>query len=167
MFRGGIENDVQPSEGQTVEERWSALKDNILRNAIVHVGYKTRNGAKKPWVTEAMLQKMRERRKEKSKHTAEGQAKYRQLNNELRRETERARSEWWERECEEMEELDKRGRSDLVYAKVKQLISGGKSSGWRFGARSDWQRSETRLPIIAIIAFDICGGNDVRSNGGN
>ena len=39
MFRGGIENDVQPSEGQTVEERWSALKDNVLRNAIVHVGY--------------------------------------------------------------------------------------------------------------------------------
>jgi len=129
MFRGGIENDVQPSEGQTVEERWSALKDNILRNAIAHVGYKAKNGAKKPWVTEAMLQKMRERRKEKSKHTAEGQAKYRQLNNELRRETERARSEWWERECEEMEELDKRGRSDLVYAKVKQLTRKGGSVG--------------------------------------
>ena len=64
---------------------------------------------------------MGERRKWKSKRTEEGQVKYRQLNNELRRETEKARAEWWERECEEMEELDRSGRSDVVYAKVKKL----------------------------------------------
>ena len=65
-----------------------------------------------------MLQKMRERRKCKSRHTEEGKAIYRQLNNELWRETEKARAEWWERECEEMEVLDMSGRSDMVYAKV-------------------------------------------------
>src|SRR5580692_4920990 len=71
-----------------------------------------------------------ERKKEgESKHTAEGQAKYKQLNNELRIETERARSEWWDRECEEMEELDTRGRTDLVYAKAKQLTRKSGSVG--------------------------------------
>ena len=71
-----------------------------------------------------------ERKKEgESKHTAEGQAKYKQLNNELRIETERARSEWWDRECEEMEELGKRGRTDLVYAKAKQLTRKSGSVG--------------------------------------
>ena len=46
---------------------------------------------------------------------------YRQINNGLRKVTERARQEWWDSECKEIEELDERGRSDLVYAKVKRL----------------------------------------------
>src|SRR5207244_13257674 len=36
-------------------------------------------------------------------------------------ETQKAKEEWWDRECSELEELDARGRSDLVYAKVKKL----------------------------------------------
>ena len=120
-FRRGIETDVRPSAGRTAEGKWIALKENILTNARKYVGFKKGKEAKKPWVTELMLQKMGERRKWKSKRTEEGQVKYRQLNNELRRETEKARAEWWERECEEMEELDRSGRSDVVYAKVKKL----------------------------------------------
>ena len=38
-----------------------------------------------------------------------------------------AREDWWRGECEEMEELDKRGRSDLMYCKVKQTTRTGKS----------------------------------------
>ena len=49
-----------------------------------------------------------------------GKRMYRQVNNELRKVTEKARQEWWD-ECKEIEELDERGRSDLVYAKVKRL----------------------------------------------
>jgi hypothetical protein len=45
-------------------------------------------------------------------------------------ETERAKQEWWEGDCKELEELDGRGRSDLVYAKVKKLTT-NKSSGGR------------------------------------
>src|SRR5579864_3117039 len=111
-FRRSVESGVRPSNGRTAEEKWNALKDNILSNARKHVGFKKGRCAKKSWVTEAMLQKMRERRKCKSRHTEEGKAKYRQLNDELRREMEKDRAEWWERECEEMEELDRSGRSD-------------------------------------------------------
>ena len=63
---------------------------------------------------------MRERRKWKSKHTEEGRTKYRQLNKELK-ETEKAKAVWWEREYEEFEQLEKRRRADLLYAKVNQL----------------------------------------------
>ena len=128
-FRKAVENAVQSTVDESAEERWYTLKDNILKNAREHVGYRKGKKAKKPWVTEDMLQKMRERRKWKSKHTVEGKAKYRQLNNELRRETEKAREVWWERECEEMEVLDKSGRSDLLYAKVKQLTRKASSAG--------------------------------------
>jgi hypothetical protein len=33
---------------------------------------------------------------------------------------------WWSNQCQELENLDKRGRSDLVYDKVKQLTWGNK-----------------------------------------
>ena len=45
----------------------------------------------------------------------------RELNNELRREAAKAKETWWSRECKELEELDKKGRSDLVYDKVAKL----------------------------------------------
>jgi hypothetical protein len=61
--RRGVESGVRPSNGRTAEEKWNALKENILSNARKHVGFKKGRCAKKPWVTEAMLQKMRERRK--------------------------------------------------------------------------------------------------------
>ena len=51
------------------------------------------------------------------------------MNNELRRETEKAKAVWWERECEELEQLEKRGRADLLYAKVNQLTWKNKSTG--------------------------------------
>ena len=54
---------------------------------------------------------------------------YRQLNNELRRETDKARAAYWERQCKEFEELNAQGRTDLVYARVERLT-------WEEKARS-------------------------------
>ena len=36
----------------------------------------------------------------------------------------RARTEVWERQCSELEEQERKGRSVLLYAKVKQLCKG-------------------------------------------
>ena len=69
----------------------------------------------------AMIVKMDERRKFKNLNTVEGRESYRRMNNELRRETNKARESWWMSECEELEEMDRRGRSDLMYAKVKEI----------------------------------------------
>ena len=70
-----------------------------------------------------MLDKMDERRNWKSINTEEGKAKYRKLNNELRRETDSAKRQWWNIKCKELEELDRKGRSDLdlLCASVRQL----------------------------------------------
>ena len=43
------------------------------------------------------------------------------MNNKLRRETDRTREEWWEGECEELDELDRGGRSDPMYSQIKTL----------------------------------------------
>ena len=43
-----------------------------------------------------MLDKMEERRKLKSRNTEHGKRMYRRLNNELRRETKKAKEQWWD-----------------------------------------------------------------------
>ena len=50
----------------------------------------------------------------------------------MRRETDRAKEEWWKEECDKLEEMDKKGRSDLMYSKVKEITrtqKSGASSG--------------------------------------
>ena len=89
-------------------------------------GYQQIRTAKKPWITDKMIEKMDQRRKLKAHSSDEGRKKYSSLNNELRRETNRAREVWWEQKCEELHEYDKRGRSDLMYQVVRRLTRTGK-----------------------------------------
>ena len=51
---------------------------------------------------------------------------YRRLNNQLRRETDRATEVYMEEICEEIMDLQKKGRYDLMYQKPQQL--GGRSN---------------------------------------
>ena len=50
-----------------------------------------------------MINKVNERRKWKNESNEEGKKRYRQLNNELRREAAKAKETWWSRECKELE----------------------------------------------------------------
>ena len=109
------------SDSLSVEEHWSVLKETVIKSAEKEIGYTKKKRAKKPWVTEEMLEKMDKRRKWKSVNTDKGRVEYRRLNNALRRATDSAREKWWIRQCEEIENLDKIGRVDLVYARVRSL----------------------------------------------
>ena len=64
---------------------------------------------------------MEERQKWKNVNTEHGRAMYRKLNNKLCREMDRVHAKWWVNQCSELEEPERRGRSDLLYAKVKEL----------------------------------------------
>ena len=81
-------------EEDDIEGDWKTLKQAVLESAKSEIGYKEGVTAKKPWVTEEMIRKMDERRKWKNVTTEEGIQKYKALNNELRRETDKAREEW-------------------------------------------------------------------------
>ena len=104
-----------------VNERWNEVKSIIKKSAKKNIAHKKRQKARKPWVTTQMLDKMDLRRKWKNVNTIEGKKEYKRLNNELRRVTERAREQWWNDQCAELEKLDKKGKSDLVYNKVREL----------------------------------------------
>jgi hypothetical protein len=58
---------------------------------------------------------MDERRKWKCVNNEEGSKNYRKLNNELRRATDKAKLEYLESKCDEITELQRTGRYDLIY----------------------------------------------------
>ncbi len=53
---------------------------------------------------------------------------YRKLKNELRRETEKARDNWWKAACDKIEEMNKMGKTDLVYSKILEITGEKKRS---------------------------------------
>jgi len=94
------------------EESWKPLKSNITKAAKKTVGFEKKEPVKKPWVTDDMIQKMEERRKWKHQTTEEAKRQYRKLNNDLSRETDRAR-DWrsinrTRESCKQMERIHRR-----------------------------------------------------------
>jgi len=61
--------------------------------------------ARKPWITQEMISKMDERRKWKNVNTEEGRRNYRRLRKELKRATEKAKTEYLENACAEIMEF--------------------------------------------------------------
>jgi hypothetical protein len=46
---------------------------------------------------------------------------YSRLNNELRRKIDKARQKWWEKQCDEIEDLQKQRKHAQVYSMIHQL----------------------------------------------
>ena len=116
-----LELETIEDEACNVNQRWQQLKESVLKSANEVLGQKTMTSNRKPWVTTEMIDRMEERRRWKNVNSDEGRKKYRELNNQLRRATDKARQKWWEEQCQELEVLEKSGRSDLLYQKVTQL----------------------------------------------
>jgi hypothetical protein len=76
--------------------------------------------ARKLWITQEMISKMYERRKWKSASNEEGRKKDRRLNNELRRATDKAKLEYLYSKCDEITELQRTGRYELMYREAKE-----------------------------------------------
>ena len=65
-----------------------------------------------------MIDIMNERQKWKALYSEEGRKKYKSINNQLHRATDKASEMWWKEQCDEIEKLDKQ---DLMHRKVKEL----------------------------------------------
>ena len=76
----------------SVEDNWGKVKETLLDILNNDIG-KTEIAPRKPWITEAMITKMEERRIPKCTNIKE----YRRLNNQLRKETDRGRAYMWQR----------------------------------------------------------------------
>ena len=139
-FQRTVEAELMKQESngiQGVEGEWRNLKEAITVGAEEVYGCQGARTAKKPWITGEMLDKMDERRKWKSMNTDYGKSEYKRLNNALRRETDKARDQWWNDKCDELAEYDRRGRSDLMYQEVGKLTRTTKKAGTKNIAIND------------------------------
>jgi endonuclease/exonuclease/phosphatase family metal-dependent hydrolase len=130
----------------TVEGDWKAFREVVIQSAEAAIGYQKARRAKKTWISEKMIEKMDERRKWKNSSDERGKKNYKQLNKELERETNKAREEWWKKECEELEELERKGRSELMYSKVKQITRTAKSQ-----AKSNTAINDSRGELLTEV----------------
>jgi hypothetical protein len=105
---------------RNVEGQLNNIKKCLLDTVSDCVG-KFEKRARKPWITQEMIGKMDERRKWKNLSPEEGRENYRRLNNELRIATDKAKLEYLESTCDEITELQRTGRYDLMYRKAKEL----------------------------------------------
>jgi hypothetical protein len=112
---------IKGSNKMTTDKRWKNLKSAMTTQAKRIIGYKKGTPAKKPWITQEMIEKMAQRRKYKHQCDERSKKEYRRLNNELRRETDKARKKWWEEQCDEIGDLQKQGNHAKVYNKIRQL----------------------------------------------
>ena len=85
---------------QDVEEQWQDLKTAEIYSATCNIGYSKKSVTKKPWVTDEMLRKMDERSKCKHVNSVVAKKRSKQLNNELRRKTDKAKDKWWDEDAE-------------------------------------------------------------------
>ena len=65
------------------------------------IGYRKETTTKKHWVTAKILQKTEKRREVEHRSTESAKNEYRRLNNELRKEIEKAIECWWTEQCNE------------------------------------------------------------------
>ena len=112
---------IKGNNNMTTAKKWKNLKCAMTTQAKRIIGYKKGIPAKKPWITQEMIEKMAQRRKFKHQCDERSKKEYRRLNNELRRETDKARKKWWEEQCDEIEDLQKQGKHAQVYSKIRQL----------------------------------------------
>uniref|UniRef100_A0A8D8U6H3 Craniofacial development protein 2 n=1 Tax=Cacopsylla melanoneura TaxID=428564 RepID=A0A8D8U6H3_9HEMI len=122
-YRNEIEETMKNNAPKDdVKEEWKSVKDVILNSLEKNIGRKARP-TKKDWITQEMLEKMEERRKWKCDSSENGRRQYRKLNNELRRETDKAREIWMEEQCEKIEELERYSKIEEMYRVVKNLTT--------------------------------------------
>ena len=121
-YRSGVSLALDNREEcDNINGRRLQFKDSVVNSATQILGRDNNKKPRKPWVTAEMLEKMEERRKWKSVNTEEGREKYRSLNNQLRHATDRAREQWWTEQCDELEQVGRSGRMDLLYRKASEL----------------------------------------------
>ena len=139
-FRGNTDEITSVMENKfknlllnnNLKEAWNEVK-KVLINTLENKVGRMERPIKKPWITNEMVRKMEERRTWKNKN----EIKYKALNNALRRETDEAKKKYIESVCDEIMELQRRGRYDLMYQKARSLEWKNSNGSTRFGIENN------------------------------
>ena len=120
-YRKEVTRQIEGYDRQGPEKRWKSLKEAMEAAARNSLGYQT-NKKKNPWITKEILGLIDERRSLKGKRNNENyNRRYKQLNNQIRREAIRAKEQWLEKRCKQIEALSTQGKIQQMYKNVNEF----------------------------------------------
>lgn len=123
MYRIEVRNKyeaLQDDMDNGPERLWQNIQEAIAEGNSKHVP-NVRNVKKKPWMTQTILDKMEERRMNKN-----NDIEYNRLNREVKKLCNKAKEEWTNTQCEELEDLGRRDQQRM-YEKIKEMTGKRKS----------------------------------------
>lgn len=116
------EKHITKEAALDVEKEWNNIKKS-LTNATTEVIRHKETEIRNPWITKEIIELLEERRKYKSKTDEEGERKYKMLKWEIIRKCRKAKEEWLENRCTEIEEKIKMGKTDAAFILIKKYFN--------------------------------------------
>ena len=116
------EDGIQEDERESVNDRWNNVKKALTESAEAVLG-KSEKRKRAAWMTEEILQKMEERRKVKN-----DKSRYKEIHVDIQKKCREAKETWINKQCQEVEELEKRHAHKAVHKKVKEVTNYKKNS---------------------------------------
>lgn len=92
----------------TVEEKWKNIKQ-ILKNKTEEVLVTREKEARKPWITEEIIEFINER-KYKNQYNIKSQQNYKRIKNIIQSKSKEAKEKWLDNQCTVVEEYLKMGK---------------------------------------------------------
>jgi len=105
-----------------LNKKWENIKSAIKKAVDSVLTKKENKESRRAWIDKEIVKLIDGRRKYKNNNTREGQQKYRQLRNQVNRETRKAKEEWLEQQCSEIDEMFKANKIDYAYHKIQQFV---------------------------------------------
>ncbi|MBN3288198.1 CFDP2 protein, partial [Polyodon spathula] len=107
------------TEERHPDELWEEVKACIIETALEHVPYKKPSKSAQ-WISDLTISIAEERRKAKATGNRED---FRRLNAEFQREAREDKENYWNEQCQKMEEASRKGHTRKLYAHVKRAWS--------------------------------------------
>ena len=110
-----VEPEEQQISNETVDKEWNIIRGGIC-HAMDEVLPKRERKKKKKWMTEEIMNMMEERRKLDRRSQV-----YRDTEKEIKKKCKRAKEQWFEEHCAEIESDEKRHNMKSLHGNIKKL----------------------------------------------
>ncbi|VVC29195.1 Hypothetical protein CINCED_3A011103 [Cinara cedri] len=111
---------------EPIDKIWENIKSAVINASRTTLSVK-RKIPSQEWITPNILDLIEERRKYKHQTDIEGQLKYRSIRNRINRESKKAKEEWLEQQCAEINHLFRTSRLDQAYGTIKSFLKTNKT----------------------------------------
>ncbi|VVC27548.1 Hypothetical protein CINCED_3A015042 [Cinara cedri] len=102
----------------SIENRWKEIKESITL-AAENLLERKKQDPKQKWITQEIINDTQKRRVLKNKNDPDSIRKYKSLRNKINREARRAKEQWIESRCQEVETMMKNNMQDKAYKVIK------------------------------------------------